>query len=108
MRDLWTRIPDDTRAEVDRVAATLERLAGEVAAAVDDYRQVERLVGYAAEVPADLSPSEIASVTEEEDEQLMETSGLLRLLCLAGEIEDAARGCFIHADAGVDIEGDDD
>jgi len=104
MRDLWTRIPDDTRAEVDRVAATLERLAGEVAAAVDDYRQVVRLVGYAAEVPADLSPEETARVTEEEDQELNETSGLARLFCLIGGIEDAAHG----AASNTPVELDDD
>ncbi len=106
MRDLWARVPDDTRAEVDRVAETLERLVPQVAAAVNDYRQVQRLVRYAADVPASLDPAELAPVTEEEDEQLMETSGLLGLFVLIGEIEDAAHSTAFNTP--VDVEGDDD
>jgi len=106
MRDLWTRIPDDTRAELDRVTETLERLVPQVAAAMDGYLQVERLVRYAAGVPASLDPAELDPVTEEEDQELVERSGLLRLLDLAGQVEDAARGCFVHADVGVELDDD--
>jgi len=106
VRDLWTRIPDDTRAELDRVTETLERLVPPVAAAMDGCLQVERLVSYAAGVPASLDPVELDPISEEEDQALAERSGLLRLLDLAGEIEDAARGCFTRA--SVDAEPDDD
>jgi len=106
MRDLWTRIPGDTRAELDRVTETLERLVPQVAAAMDGYLQVERLVRYAAGVPASLDPAELDPISEEEDQALAERSGLLRLLDLAGQIENAARGCFTRAN--VDAEPDDD
>jgi hypothetical protein len=76
MRDLATRIPPDTRAELAAAAAVLSAAGPSVVAALQVLGQATSDASLAADVPASLDPAELADVTDDEWSALEAATGI--------------------------------
>jgi hypothetical protein len=92
VRDLATRIPPDTRAELAAAAAVLTAAGPQVVAALEVLAKATTDAWFASLVPASLDPAEDADSTDEEWDALERVTGIAEGWRWALAIVEAADG----------------